>query len=240
MDTAVTKDATTPGWFNTTCWNILRGGSEENASDRELALDYVCTAYWQPVYQFISNRGHLEEEAKDLTQEFFSRLVRDRAYEKADSVKGKFRSYLLLLLKHFLADEARKRTAQKRGGACIFVPLDEASTVPAKDGDPFPSEFDKRWALNLLERTSRKLAAEYQDRGLDPSVLKEFEPGAESSINYAQAAAALGLTENAVKTVIYRFRRRHGELLRQEVQQTLADPDTLQEEIRYLLTILRS
>jgi RNA polymerase sigma factor (sigma-70 family) len=230
--------------FATTHWSMVlsAGGSHSLAASRALAA--LCECYWFPLYAFVRRAGHSAEDAQDLTQEFFARLLAQRFLRNVDRQKGKFRSFLLGALKHFLADQWDRAHAQKRGGTQTVVSFDslDAETryrlEPAVDLTP-EKMFEKQWALSLLEQVLSRLHAEMAAGGKSAlfEALKDTLTGVRST-SYATIGAELDMTEGAVKVAAHRMRRRYRDLLREEIAQTVASSDEIRDEIRYLLSCL--
>jgi RNA polymerase sigma factor (sigma-70 family) len=230
--------------FATTHWSIVvsAGGSRSAEVDRALAL--LCENYWFPLYAFARRAGYSAEDAQDLTQEFFARLLVQRFFTKADREKGKFRTFLLAALKHFLADERDRAHAQKRGGGQTVISLDGLDAETRYGLEPVSNltpekMFEKQWALSLLEHVLSRLHAEMAAEGKSAlfEALKDTLTGARS-IAYAAIGSKLGMTEGAVKVAVHRLRRRYRDLLREQIAETVASPDEIGDEIRYLLSCL--
>ncbi len=223
---------------------MLAAGDSSAPGARE-ALQKLCRAYWYPLYAFVRRQGYNPHDAQDSTQEFFGWLIEHKQLQVADSERGKFRSFLLTRLKHFLSDERKKARAQKRGGGQELLSLEAQSAEdryrlePATDLTP-EMIFERRWALAVMEQTVERLRREYVVAGRAElfEELKHFQPGEEAVRSYAEVAARLDLTESAVKSAIYRLRQRHGDLLREEIAQTVATPGEVDEEIRYLIAVM--
>lgn len=208
-------------------------------------MEELCRIYWFPLYAYVRRHGRSREDAEDLTQAFFAKLLEKNYLEGIRSDKGKFRAFLLVALKHFLANEWDHANRQKRGGGQRPLSLDwqDADTRyqidPADNLSP-DKLYDRAWATALLERVITRLRDENVAEGKSRQYeqLKIYLMAGKADIPYAQAAAALGLTEGAVRVVIHRMRRRYRELLRDEITQTLADPAQADEELRALFTAL--
>lgn len=217
----------------------------EDSVPAKNALEKLCAAYWYPLYCFVRRQGHGPHDAQDLTQEFFARILEREYFRLADPERGKFRSFLLTLLKHFLSDERKKAHAQKRGGGQSLLSLDAElaekryASEPATDETP-EKIFDRRWAFTVMERTVARLRAEYATSGRAKlfDELKQFQPGEEDARSYADVAQRLGVSQSAVKSAIFRLRQRHRDLLREEIAQTVATPGEVDEEIRYLISVM--
>lgn len=210
------------------------------------ALETLCQAYWPPIYAFVRRQGHAPHDAQDLTQEFFARLLATDALTGVDRSKGRFRSFLLASLKHFLANEWDKARAQKRGGGHIPLPINASgaeSTLAVEPIDTMSADrlFDRRWAVALLGQVMTRLRAEYVANGKEEifDQLKETLAGERASLPYAEMARRMGTSEGAVKVAAHRLRGRYRELLRAEVAQTIANPGEVEEELRHLFAALR-
>jgi RNA polymerase sigma factor (sigma-70 family) len=231
--------------FAATRWTLVltaaRGSTSSLAAD---ALAELCRIYWYPLYAFLRRRGHDPHDAEDLTQDFFAHLLSQRFLAKVDQEKGKFRSFLLVSLKNFLADAHDRAKAQKRGGSKTPIPLDSLAAEaryrlePATDLTP-EKMFEKGWALSLLEQVLLRLHDEMTAGGKEAifDALQSVLTGGQTSA-YAAIAGELKMTEGAVKVAAHRLRRRYRELLREEIAHTVAGPEEVEDEIRYLLSCL--
>ena len=234
-----------PAGFVTTHWTRVleaRGDSRE----AKAALSDLCAAYYTPVFAFVRRNAPDEDSTRDLTQEFFARLLARPGLDALDPQRGRFRSFLLGAVKHFLADARDRAQRLKRGGG---QPLE--SFEPGTDTSPgvqladpkAPSperEFDRKWALTLLDRALATLAQEHQVAGKAShfEVLKPWLTGDTEDLSQADAALRLGLNEGAVKVAIHRLRRRFREVLKAEIGQTVSDRAHVEEEMHYLLEAL--
>ncbi len=206
------------------------------------ALERLCRAYWYPLYAYVRRRGYSSHEAEDLTQEFFSRLIERKFPTGVKREGGKFRSYLLAALQRFLANEWEARQTAKRGGGKSFLSLEELEAGKLYDLEPAvqmtPEQlFERRWASTLLAQARQKLRDEYSAVG-KAALYTRLEPcltGAERLIAYQQLAEELGIGESGVKMAVHRLRKRFGELLREEIMQTVSSPEDIEEEIRCLI-----
>lgn len=232
--------------FTTTHWSLVLDAQSESAAAHQ-ALEELCRVYWRPIYCFVQLQGIGAEEAKDITQGFFASLLEHRNLAAVRREKGRFRSYLLGALKHFLADEHRRVMAIKRGKGQQLIPLDELSDDEQnamEPADPVTAEqlYERRWASTMLERVLGLLKKEYAALGNAAlfDSLKQLlpdEPGAPSQENIA---AQLGITENALRQAFYRFRQRYQSLLRKEIAQTVATPADVEDELRHLIAVVRA
>jgi RNA polymerase sigma-70 factor (ECF subfamily) len=222
---------------------IAAGESGNEASTQALAS--LCEAYWYPLYAYVRRWGYDADAAQDLTQEFFSRLLEKQFLRDADPSRGRFRSFLLASLKHFLANERDRASAVKRGGRVAVVPLEVETAegmyrLEAPDDETPEKVFERRWALTLLRRTLLRLRHEFEAAG-KADVLDRLEgylTGERETVPYAQLAEELGMTEGAIKVAVHRLRRRFGALLREEIAETVCSPQEVDDEIRELFKVL--
>lgn len=232
--------------FATTRWSqVLAAGAGPTSDSRE-ALARLCELYWRPLYAYVRRWGYDADEAQDLTQEFFSRLLEKHYLRAADPARGRFRSFLLASLKHFLSNERDRAAAVKRGGRATVLPLEfetaEGWYVREPPDDETPERvYERRWALTLLERTLERLRREFEAAGKGAmfSRLEGHLTGEQETAPYAQLAAELGTSEGAVKVAVHRLRRRFGALLREEIAETVSEPAEVDDEIRQLFRSLR-
>ena len=234
-----------PGLFATTHWSVVLAAGTQDSPQAAEALETLCRTYWYPLYAYVRRRGYGPEDAQDLTQSFFTRLLKENYPRQANRARGKFRSFLLLTLNHFLSDERARATARKRGGGQVIVSLDAHSSEgryclePADQLTP-DRLFERRWARTILDGALARLRAEYAAAGKaeEYEVLKAFEPGEQKTISYADAAARLGVSEGAVKSMIHRLRERHRQLVRDEVAQTVSNGAEVDEELHHLIAVI--
>jgi RNA polymerase sigma-70 factor (ECF subfamily) len=223
---------------------VLSAGRSDTTRARA-ALEQLCRNYWHPLYAYVRGAGYSREEAEDLTQEFFARLLAQNSVARADPARGRFRSFLLASLKHFLVNEWGKARARKRGGGAQLLPLefDTAETrcaQPVAPGDTPDRAYDRQWALALLDVVLGRLRREYRDAGREESYLglKDTLGGGRSEIPYRELGARLGLSEGAVKVAAHRLRQRYRELLREEIANTVVGPEEVEEELKHLFASL--
>lgn len=233
-----------PGGFATTRWSLVCAARAPSSPESRAALAALCGVYWYPLYAFVRRQGHDADRARDLTQEFFARLLERADLAAVDRSKGRFRSFLLAACKHFLCNEHDRVHARKRGGGRAPLPIDAAVAEGRYGGEPSHNEtperlFERRWALALLDQVLARLRQEYAAAGKGRLFerLKGHLTG-EAGLPHARAAAELGLREGAVKVAVHRLRKRYGELLRDEIAQTLHDPAEVEDEIRDLFAAL--
>lgn len=226
------------GRFDSTRWSLVLAAGRAPSGPGRRALEELCEAYWPPVYAYVRRRGHAREEAEDLTQAFFAALLEKRYVRDADPARGRFRSFLLSAVTHFLANERDRETALKRGGGRPIADLDAARAEPAR-GDTPERAYERRWALSVLDRVLEALAEEQARAGNAARFarLRDFLAG-EGEGGYAPAARDLGVTESAVKVAVHRLRRRYRELLRAEIAETIADAAEVDDELRALMAAL--
>ena len=229
-------------FFATTRWTMVVSAGHAGTPQSAEALEGLCQAYWFPLYAYVRRRGHTREDAEDLTQAFFADLLERRDLARADAEKGRFRAFLLVSLKHFLANERDRAGRLKRGGNVTHFPLDLQSAdtqFQIADGRQIPPDaaYDREWAVALLERVISKLQQEAvrEGKGERFERLKSFLTMGKGEIPYASAAAALAMDEGAVRVAVHRLRKRYRELLKHEVADTLADPAMVDEELGVLL-----
>lgn len=210
------------------------------------ALEQLCGTYWYPLYAFVRRKGYDASAAQDLTQSFFARLLEKNYLAQFDQARGRFRTFLLAALTHFLADEWDRARRIKRGGGQTLISFDAATAEeryrlePIDPADP-AKLFERRWAMTLLEQALARLEQEFTDRkqGVLFEALRSFLLGEQGEATFADAAARLGMTTAAIKMAASRMRARCRELLREEIQQTAASPQEADEEYRSLRTVLR-
>lgn len=231
--------------FTTTRWSVVIHASQRESQHADEALERLCRGYWYPIYVFLRRSGWMVHDAEDLTQAFFERVLSKDYLRAVDRTKGKFRTFLLAMLRHFLANHRRDARAQKRGGAFRFVDLedesvDEADLNHAGATTTPEQSFDRQWALTLLNQVVGRLRKEYHDSGKGElfNVLKVFLTGDKATMGYAELAAQLNTTEAALKMSASRMRRRYSELLRAEIARTVSAPDEVEDELRALFAAL--
>ena len=233
------------GAFTATQWTQIRLAAETSSPDGQEALQQLCQTYWYPLYAYVRRKGHNPEEAQDLTQAFFARLLDKKYIALAAPELGRFRTFLLSSLQRFLINEWEKVRTQKRGGGASFVTWDEAETErlyqTEQSSGKSPEElYDRRWALTLLDQVFLKLQAEFAAEGHSSrfAKLKVLLWGDKSAPPYSEVAAQLGMTEGTLKVAVHRLRHRYRELLREQVLRTSARPEDVDEEIRYLIAVI--
>jgi RNA polymerase sigma-70 factor (ECF subfamily) len=232
--------------FPTTRWTLVVAAGDPRRKDARSALVSLCEKYWYPLYAYLRRRGYAPDQAQDLTQEFFMRVLEGRYLDRADPEKGRFRSFILTSLKFFAADEQDRQRAQKRGGAAA-VSFEFSSGESGEERyqrEPGHNEtpdriFERRWALSMLERVLDRLRDEFVQHGRPENFerMKVFLLG-QSEAPYADLAREMNTSEGALKVAIHRLRKRYRELFRQEIADTVADPAEVESELRYLAAVL--
>lgn len=233
--------------FAPTRWTLVLR-ARGSAPEAQRALGELCEAYWQPVFRFLRREGRDDDTARELTQEFFARLLAKPAFGGVEPGRGRFRAYLLGAIKHFLAMERDRANAAKRGGGQAPLSLDAqsgtdtASELPVPDPSGMAPDafFDRQWAVTTVDRVVAALAdeAEAGGRGAQFAALKPWLLGELPALSQAETARGLGLSEGAVKVAVHRLRKRFRELVKAEIAQTVSDPDQIQDELRYLIEVL--
>jgi DNA-directed RNA polymerase specialized sigma24 family protein len=237
--------AARPHVFATTHWSVVLSAGQAASPSAAAALEELCRTYWYPLYAFVRCKGHSPHDAQDLTQAFFGRLLGKNYVAQADRERGRFRTFLLAALSHFLADEWDKQRRIKRGGGQVMISFDGVSAEERYRLEPIgqldPAKlYERRWVTTLFDNVLARLKQEFNDSGkgklfdhLRSALLVENK---ESS--YAQLGLPLGLKEDAVKQAVHRMRRRYRELFRQEIAQTVAEPSEVEDELKHLFAIL--
>jgi RNA polymerase sigma-70 factor (ECF subfamily) len=233
-------------WFTTTHWSVVLAAGHGSGEERARALERLCQTYWRPLYLYVRRRGHGPDDAQDLTQEFFRAFLQKNAVERADRTRGRFRTFLLCSLQNLLAKEWRKANTAKRGGRQPMLPLDAAAAETQYLTNRFEEltpekAYEKSWAVATLEEAMVNLHSEYQRSGKGGlfeqlRLLLWDEPKGDT---YAELGQQLAMSEAAVKMAASRLRQRARELLRRQIANTVATPDEIEEEFRYLVAVLR-
>jgi RNA polymerase sigma-70 factor (ECF subfamily) len=226
---------------------VVLAAGEHDTRQSFQALEQLCRTYWYPLYAFVRRRGYGPHDAEDLTQGFFARLVDKNYLEQVTPEKGKFRTFLLCALSHFLANEWDRSHRLKRGGAVTFLPLEtgqaeERFSVEATQAEVPERAFDRRWAETMLNVVLGRLRAELDDSGKSTRFdeLKRFLLREPAAGEYARVAGRLQLREAGVQSAVHRLRKRFGELFREEVGHTVATRAAIDEELRYLIELMAS
>ena len=224
---------------------VVNAGDEESPQQQD-ALNQLCSCYWYPVYAFSRRKGHGHHDAQDITQAFFSRFLQRNDFAAADKNRGKFRSYLLVSLKHFLANYHDWKQAAKRGGDQVHVPWDKITAEKLSSLESSSDEspeilFDRKWALILLERVQDQVSSDYiqSEKKERFEALKQFLPGYQPTQSYSEIAQALGISEGALRVELHRLKKKFSQRLREEIAHTVSTPIEAEEELRHLINILQ-
>jgi RNA polymerase sigma factor (sigma-70 family) len=248
----VTKGtADEPRQFATTRWSLIvsAANSESGEQEARTALDELCRTYWRPVFSFVCRRGYSMENAQDLTQDFFVKILERGWLQHADRNRGRFRSLLVKSLENFLINVAEGTHTRKRGGGVEFISWDDwMAEAPSQLSisphvlESLPPErlFDLRWALTVVEHALRRLREECERKGRRRlfQTLSCYLTAERDEVSYANLSTALGIAESAVRKQLHNMRQRYRSLLRDEVAHTVADPAEVEDEIRYLCAAL--
>lgn len=240
------ETAYNPAIFATTHWSVVLEAQGESPAAQK-ALEKLCSTYWRPIYGYVRRHGAGTQDAEDLTQGFFALLLERKDLNRVRREKGRLRSYLLTSVKHFLADESRHAMALKRGKGQRLIPFDdiqERDRIETEHSDRLTADqiFERRWAFTVLDHVMTRLCEEYRDAGnvrfFDQ--MKKMLMDDPDRPSQAQVGNELGMTENAVKQAFYRFRQRYQTLLRDEIANTVAAPGDVEDELRYLIAVVRA
>ena len=233
-----------PRRFPTTRWSQVVAVRASALPEARAALAVLCATYWEPVHKYIRCTGHSDDDARDLTQAFFTQMLERGDIGNAWRKLGRFRTFLLTAVRHFVANQAEYDRAQKRGGGLRPLPIEPASPEDPPPFEPVAIEtpetsFEERWAEAALRAALTRLAGEYRQSGRE-HVFNVLRPCLTGDANgpYAESAAALGMTDGAIRVAVYRLRRRFGRCLRETLADTVNDPGDVDSELAYLLKIV--
>jgi RNA polymerase sigma-70 factor (ECF subfamily) len=231
--------------FATTRWSVVMAARDQASPESQAALQTLCKSYWPPLYAFVRRLGNSAHDAQDLTQEFFARLLEKGWLGAVERDRGRFRTFLIMALKRFLANERDKTRAARRGGGQAVLPLDTqfaekcylADTTPALSADHL---YERQWALTLLEKAMARLRAEYEGDGRaeDFARLKEYLTAERGAIPYGEIARTLGASEGAARVAVHRLRKRFREVFRATVADTVSSEEDVEAEVRYVVEVL--
>src|SRR5262245_11948648 len=231
--------------FGTTHWSVVLAAGHDSSPGAHEALEKLCRSYWYPLYGYVRRQGHNPEDAQDLTQAFFARLLEKKFLQLANRERGRFRSFLLTSLKHFLVHEWERAQSAKRGGAHAHLSWDQASAEERYQLEPSseltPEKiFDQRWAFILFQQALTRLRDEYAvaGKGAQFDQLRNYLSAEVGDGGYASAAERLGMTTGAVAVAVHRLRQRYGELVYGEIAHTVANPAEIEDELRYLIGLI--
>jgi RNA polymerase sigma factor (sigma-70 family) len=240
-----------PARFTTTRWSVVLSCADGRATTQTArdALSQLCQIYWRPIFAFVCRSGYSVPDAQDLTQDFFVMLLEGHILERADPNRGRFRSLLLKALSNFLSDARDRKRARKRGGDVQFIAWDEwmaelpsQFSVSARESESWPAEkvFDVRWAATVVERALSRLGEECEQHGRRRifDVLSRCLAAEREDVSYANFANTLGVPQTSVKRLVHQLRKRYRTILREEVADTIENPDDLEDELRYLCAAL--
>jgi RNA polymerase sigma-70 factor (ECF subfamily) len=234
-----------PGRFATTRWSVVAAAGDADSAERREALEELCRSYWYPVYAFVRGRIGSAQDAQDLTQAFFAHAIEKGTLAKADPTRGRFRTFLRAAIANFLADERAKANAAKRGGGQRTFSLDFAAGESRYLREPSHDStaerlYDRRWAVTLIEQALATLEQEWTraDKRAAFEILKRTISGVGDGEDYEHVGAELGVSSAAAKQAAYRLRRRYREIFREEVRRTVADDESIDDEIARLMESL--
>jgi RNA polymerase sigma-70 factor (ECF subfamily) len=231
------------GLFMTTRWSRIVAAGQEDGDRSRQALGELCRDYWKPLYFFARRKGKSPEDAQDLTQGFIASLLESQTLSRADKSLGRFRSFLLSSFTNYIINEHRQGTALKRGGGRPTLPLDDPGveeSYAAQETTTPELLYDRSWALALLNRGMQRLREEYAKAGRLP-LYERIQPivsGSGGGLGHAQIAAELGMTEGAVTVSVHRMRKRYGQLLREEIAETVESEAEIESELRHLISVV--
>jgi RNA polymerase sigma-70 factor (ECF subfamily) len=231
--------------FVTTRWTVVLAAGQSASPQSAAALAELCRTYWYPLYAFVRRKGHGPHDAQDLTQSFFARLLEKNYVAQADRERGRFRTYLLAALTHFLTDEWDKSRRLKRGGDREIISFDAGSAEERYRLEPIEhldaaKLYERRWVTTLFDKVLARLEDEFRDSGKEElfNGLKGFLLAEESESSYGEISQRLNLTVNTVRQTVHRMRRRYRELFREEIAQTVASPSEVDDELKHIFAVL--
>jgi DNA-directed RNA polymerase specialized sigma24 family protein len=240
------SDKTSLSPFPTTRWTLIRRAQKGGEAEAAHAMEEICRQYWYPIYAFARRGGFSAEDAEDLTQTFFQRLIASETILAARQEKGLLRTFMLALLKRVTANHFRHASAEKRGGsAAATLSLDDETAEeryirePADIHDP-DMLFDRAWAQGVLDAAQKKLRADFAkaDNLESFDQLSEFLPLGDNATPYAEAAARLAISEATLRLQIHRMRKRYGKLIEEEITHTVNDPAEVKTELAHLMAVI--
>jgi RNA polymerase sigma-70 factor (ECF subfamily) len=231
--------------FATTQWSQVLAARDPTDTESRRALASLCEAYWYPLYAYVRSQGHDPDESRDLTQSFFTYLLEKKILKDVDPSAGRFRSFLLASLKHYVSKERRKQAAQKRGGGTRTISLDTENAEKRYGLEPVDERtpeqvYEHRWALTVLQRAVERLEREWGEgeKRKQFAHLKSHLTGQEPRIPFREVASELGMSEVAVRGAMFRLRQQFGQFIRTEIAETVGNPDEVDDEVRHLLAVV--
>jgi len=238
-------EQTSQAWFATTRWSVVLTAKDKESSQCRQALDGLCRTYWYPLYAFVRRQGCSADQAADFTQGFFAKCLEKDWLDAVDQSKGRFRSFLLAAIKHYVSNERARQRAKKRGGGKHIFSLDIETAETRYKVEPevatTPEQlFERQWALALLDTVLKDLRQQYKDQGKVEMFdwLKPCLIGQTSSLPYSELALKLECTEGTVRVMVHRLKKRYRELLRQHIAHTVATPEDVEAEMQHLRAVL--
>jgi RNA polymerase sigma factor (sigma-70 family) len=241
----VEPSAKVSGQFTTTHWSVVLAAGQQELPQAAEALERLCRTYWYPLYVYVRRRGYQVEDAQDLTQQFFARFLEKGSFSLANPARGRFRTFLLNSLQHFLPDDWKRAHRAKRGGGASELPLDgvtaEARYAAELTDTTTPERaYEERWAMTLLEQVLERMREDYTRVGKARlfEALQDFLWGPDLSVSYAALTKALAMAEGAIRVAVHRLREDYRERLRAEVAHTVSDPSEVDPELRYLISMI--
>ena len=232
-----------PSLFAATRWSVVLAAKDKSSPDSAAALEALCRTYWYPLYASVRRQGQSSHDAQDLTQGFFARLLEKDYLRAAAREKGRFRTFLRVALKRFMANEWDRARSLKRGGGTFSISLDTSTgeeRYRSELSDTLSPDriYEQRWAMTLLEQAMARLRAEYSGREAEFEQMKGALTADRGAIAYGEIATALGMSEGAARVAVHRLRKRFRELFRAAVADTVSGPEEVEDELRYLAGVL--
>ncbi len=244
-ESTVPATSVSTDWFTTTHWTMVLAARSDDSGAARHALEELCRTYWYPLYTYIRRQGYSPEDAQDLAQGFFERVLERNFFGHADREKGRFRAFLLTLLKHYISDQRDRERALKRGGGAKFISLEAQAAEQRYALEPVETMspdklFERSWAVTVLGQAEARLRQEFEraEKLELYEQLKDCEGGGGRARSYADIGSRLGMSESAIKGAAFRFRQRKAELVREVIAQTVARVTDIEDEIRYLLSAI--
>lgn len=241
------QDAARPGgqWFETTHWSVVLAAARNDCDKASAALEQLCRTYWYPLYAYVRRKGNNPEDAQDLTQEFFARILENNSLSHARSERGRFRNFLLTSLQNFLTHEWERGQAQKRGGGRRLLPWDELTpetryTAEANSEAAPDRVFEERWAATLFQQALSRLRQEFvaAGKGQQFEELKVLLSAEAEDGDYDAIATRLNMTRKSVAVAVHRLRKRYGDMVRREIADTVSSPTEVEDEMRHLIELM--